>query len=86
MGHLADRLVGLPGLSSLGPKGDRGITHDEGRELQRRLTQLGFDTGGIDGVVGPQSREAIRSFQRKAGLVPDGYPSIDLLKIVRKGL
>lgn len=86
VGHLADRLVGLPGLSSLGPKGDRGITHDEGRELQRRLTQLGFDTGGIDGVVGPQSREAIRSFQRKAGLVPDGYPSMELLKSVRKGL
>jgi len=86
VGHLADRLVGLPKLTSLGPKGDKGITHEQGRELQRRLTQLGFDTGGVDGVVGPQSREAIRNFQRKTGQVPDGYPSLELLESVRKGL
>jgi len=86
VGHLADRIVGLPDLTSLGPKGDLGLTHEEGRTLQRHLTRQGFDTGGVDGVIGPQSREAIRTFQRKAGLVPDGYPSLDLLKKVLKGL
>ena len=86
VGDLADRIVGLPGLSSLGPKNDKGLTYVEGRLLQERLMALGFDTGGVDGVVGPKSREAIRDFQRKAGLVPDGYPSPDLLKSVENGL
>ncbi|MBL4692440.1 MAG: lytic murein transglycosylase [Magnetovibrio sp.] len=86
VGHLADRLLGAPKLSKLGPKNDTGLSFDEGRILQQRLSALGFDTGGVDGVVGPKSREAIRAFQRKAGLVPDGYPSPSLLKHVRKGL
>jgi len=86
VGHLADRFVGLPRLSSLGPKGDKGLTHEEGRALQKRLSALGFDPGGTDGVVGPKSREAIRNFQRKAGLIPDGYPSPALLARVKKGL
>lgn len=86
VGHLADRLVRLPALTTLGSKGSRGLTFIEGQELQRRLTDLGFDTGGVDGVVGPKSREAIRDFQRSAGLTPDGHPSVELLDAVRKGL
>lgn len=86
VGHLADRLLGGPKLSTLGPKSDKGLSFDEGRVLQQRLTDLGFDTGGIDGVVGAKSRDAIRAFQRKVGLVPDGYPSPSLLKRVQKGL
>ncbi|MFC1673272.1 lytic murein transglycosylase [Pseudomonadota bacterium] len=86
VGTLADRIVGLPGISTLGPKGDRGLKHAESRELQQRLTDLGFDTGGVDGVLGPNSREAVRGFQRTVGLIPDGYPSIELLERVRKGL
>ena len=86
VGHLADRFVGLPALSSLGPKNDKGLSHAKGRLLQQRLTAMGFDTDGVDGVVGPKSREAIRDFQRKVGLVPDGYPSPDLLARVKQGL
>jgi len=86
VGQLADRLVGLPAFTTLGPKGGRGLTHEEGKYLQQRLTALGFDTGGVDGVVGPKSREAIRNFQRAAGLVPDGHPSVELLEQVKKGL
>jgi len=86
IGQLADRMVGLPKFTTLGPEGGRGLKHAEGQELQQRLTDLGFDTGGVDGVVGPKSREAIRLFQRAKGLVPDGYPSLQLLDSVRAGL
>ncbi len=86
IGQLADRLVDRPAFTTLGPKGGRGLTHAEGKDLQQRLTDMGFDTGGVDGVVGPKSREAIRHFQRKAGLIPDGYPSLELLEHVQKGL
>lgn len=86
VGHLADRFQGMPRLATLGPEGSRGLTFTEGQELQQRLTALGFDTGGVDGVVGPKSREAIRNFQRQGGLIPDGYPSMELLERVRQGL
>lgn len=86
VGHLADRIVGQGPLTTLGPEHSRGLTFDEGQELQRRLTDLGFDTGGVDGVVGPKSREAIRDFQRAAGQAPDGHPSVELLERVREGL
>lgn len=86
VGQLADRMVGQPAFTTLGPKDSRGLKFEEGQELQQRLTALGFDTGGVDGVVGPMSREAIRNFQRRVGLIPDGHPSVELLEAVRKGL
>lgn len=85
VGHLADRIVGGGPLSTLGPAEARGLTFDESQELQRRLTDLGFDTGGTDGIIGSKSRAAIRAYQRTQGLPPDGHPSQELLERVRKG-
>jgi peptidoglycan hydrolase-like protein with peptidoglycan-binding domain len=31
-------------------------------------------------MMGPATRSAIRQYQRSAGLVPDGYPTLDLLQ------
>ncbi|MEE8350999.1 MAG: peptidoglycan-binding domain-containing protein, partial [Rhodospirillales bacterium] len=42
-----------------------------------------FDTGGADGVVGPMTRTAIKNFQKKANLPPDGYPNMGLLERLR---
>lgn len=36
---------------------------DDARRVQRRLTELGFPTGGIDGIWGADSRSALRSFK-----------------------
>jgi len=86
IGQLSDQIVGHAAFTTLGPEAQRGLSHEEGKELQQRLTALGYDTGGVDGVVGPKSREAIREFQRAASLTPDGHPSLELLDRVRKGL
>jgi membrane-bound lytic murein transglycosylase B len=55
----------------------------ERRELQERLTQAGFDTGGVDGKIGPNTVAAVRAFQRSVGMVPDGYASLDILRLLR---
>lgn len=42
------------------------------REVQGRLTELGWYTGAIDGVIGPLTLEAVSAFQSAAGLAVDG--------------
>jgi hypothetical protein len=38
-------------------------------ELQRRLARAGYYRGSIDGVLGPQTRRAIRAYERDHGNV-----------------
>lgn len=40
--------------------------------VQKKLAQLGYDPGPADGVLGPQTTEAIKQFQRDNGLEDDG--------------
>lgn len=83
VGHLADRLKGGAPIQASWPREDRALTLDERVELQQRLTEAGFDTGGADGKVGPRTIAAVKSFQRAIGLIPDGYASLDILKRLR---
>jgi uncharacterized protein (TIGR02594 family) len=41
-------------------------------DLQKALRAAGFDPGPLDGISGPKTRAAIRSFQARMGLVVDG--------------
>ena len=45
---------------------------DDVAELQSRLARLGFDTGRVDGIFGPQTARALCAFQSDSGLVVDG--------------
>jgi len=45
---------------------------------------MGFDTNGVDGILGPDSRAAMRSFQRSRGIPADGYASAKLLQRVEQ--
>ncbi|QSF42197.1 MULTISPECIES: peptidoglycan-binding domain-containing protein [Priestia] len=42
------------------------------QELQRKLTALGYNTKGIDGVFDSNTEKAVRQFQKALGLVIDG--------------
>lgn len=42
------------------------------RAVQQALQKKGFDPGEINGVMGPQTQEAIRSFQKANGLKATG--------------
>lgn len=80
VGHLSDRLAGGPPLRAGFPPDAYGLTLEDRKLLQRRLTARGFDTGGADGVIGPDTRAAIRAFQSRAGLPVTGEPSRALLQ------
>ncbi|MCW2568891.1 MAG: putative N-acetylmuramoyl-L-alanine amidase, partial [Mycobacterium sp.] len=45
---------------------------DDVHALQERLLEMGYDAGRADGVLGPQTTEALRAFQREVGVPPDG--------------
>jgi hypothetical protein len=47
--------------------------------VQRRLGQLGYYHGVVDGVIGPQTRGAIAAFESRNGLGVDGSISRPLL-------
>lgn len=83
VGHLSDRLKGGPAIKSDWPRWDRALSFDERQEMQRKLTQQGFDTDGIDGKIGPKTINAVRDFQLSKGARPDGYASPGLLKKLR---
>ncbi|MEM1103407.1 MAG: SEL1-like repeat protein, partial [Pseudomonadota bacterium] len=52
-------------------------------EAQRLLNALGFDAGPADGVIGPRTVTAIRSFETGAGLTSTGRVSTGLLEALR---
>ncbi|MGM0584436.1 MAG: lytic murein transglycosylase [Pseudomonadota bacterium] len=83
-GLLADRIAGGAGVQAGWPRDDRPLSLSEREEMQRRLTALGFDTQGVDGIIGPDSRAAIRDFQSTQGMTPDGYASASLLRALRR--
>lgn len=83
VGHLADRIAGAGPLAAPWPIDANPLRAADRRELQQRLTAAGFDTGGVDGRIGPNSRAAIMAFQRSRGLVPDGHADMALLNLLR---
>jgi len=83
IGHLSDRLAGFGTFQADWPRGDRVLSFTEKKELQKRLTEAGFDTQGIDGRTGPNTTNAVRAYQLAQGLLPDGYASLNLLDRLR---
>ncbi len=80
VGHLADRIGGGDPLRSGWPRKDRNLGVAEKMKMQRLLTARGFDTQGTDGIIGPNTMDAIRAFQASRGLPPDGYASHEILE------
>ena len=51
---------------------NRSAKLDSIADVQTYLANNGFNPGIIDGKMGSYTREAIKAFQRKVGLIPDG--------------
>jgi len=52
------------------------------RMIQERLKALGFYTGIVDGYKGPLTTEAVKKFQKAAGLVVDGNVSTITVEMI----
>lgn len=67
-----------PGTGYLRPGGSRRV-----REVQRRLVQLGYRPGPVDGLFGPRTRAATRWFQFKHGLDTTGRVNLATLTVLQ---
>lgn len=83
IGHLSDRLVGGKPFVADWPEGERQLTSGDISEAQFLLSRAGFDTLGIDGMIGPNTTRAARAYQAANGLVADGYLGAELLETLR---
>lgn len=75
--YFATRLAGAPVYDAGNP--DPGLSGDQMVALQEKLTALGYDVGGIDGILGEKTREAVQTEQQRLGLPADAWPTTDLL-------
>ena len=72
-------VLGLPRNPGLSPTGASTSARHLVQTVQASLTRLGFEVGGIDGRMGPQTRRAIQEFERRHGLQKTGRVSARLL-------
>ena len=81
---LGDAVMGRDGLKTAWPTRDRPLAEREVRELQRELERRGYDVGEVDGRIGDRLQAALRDYQESIGVAPDGYPTLALLRRLRR--
>ena len=84
VGHLADRLKGYGPFVHPWPTDENHLSLDQRVELQRLLVAKGLLVGDTDGIIGPATLEAVKTFQRGKGMPVDGFPSRTILEMLRK--
>jgi lytic murein transglycosylase len=81
-GYLATRIAGAaPMHRPAAPVAQ--LPFNELREMQQLLVRAGFNVGKVDGVMGQQSRTAVKAMQVKYSLPADSWPSAELLARMR---
>ncbi len=77
----AERTLFLSGGNRTLKNGSRG---DDVKELQRLLTEAGFQCGAADGIFGAATRKAVIEYQNSKGLVADGIVGEKTWKALEK--
>lgn len=75
--YFATRLSGAPIYVAGNPTPP--LTGPQMQALQKKLAALGHDVGGIDGILGAKTREAVQVEQDRLGLPADAWPTTELL-------
>ena len=84
VGHLGDRLGGAGPFTASWPTSLEPLSRSDKRELQRLLSIRGYDPGGVDGIIGPRTRAAVKRYQKEIKQPNDGYPTQELLNRLRE--
>ncbi|WP_145010716.1 lytic murein transglycosylase [Pseudomonas oryzihabitans] len=80
---LSERYRDAGQVAASWPTDDLPLSRSERVELQQRLAALGLDPGSADGIIGANTRKAIRIYQQSQGWPADGYPNHQLLERLR---
>ncbi|MGI6451441.1 MAG: spore cortex-lytic enzyme [Desulfitobacteriia bacterium] len=68
--------------------GDRTLSQGskgaEVKDLQKRLTQLGYQVGKVDGIYGKNTAAAVTRFQKNRGLKADGVAGEKTIKELKR--
>jgi len=80
---LSERYRDAGQIAGSWPTDDLPLSRSERVELQQRLAALGLDPGSADGIIGANTRKAIRAYQQAQGWPADGYPNHQLLEKLR---
>ncbi|WP_201617679.1 lytic murein transglycosylase [Psychrobacter urativorans] len=52
------------------PTSDPGISRQQAKDIQQALLNAGYDIGGVDGIIGDNTRTAIQQYQSSRGIFP----------------
>jgi len=77
--YFATRLAGAEAMRPNRAKID-SLSSKEIKTLQRLLAAKGYDVGKIDGIIGQNTRKAVKDIQKKLQVPADGYPTKELLR------
>jgi lytic murein transglycosylase len=81
-GYLATRIAGAAAMRRPATQVVQ-MQFNDIKELQQLLVRAGFNVGKVDGVLGQQSRIAVKTMQKKYGLPADSWPTEELLTRMR---
>jgi hypothetical protein len=81
-GYLANRIAGAAPMHRPAVPVAQ-LPFNQLREMQQLLVRAGFNVGKVDGVMGQQSRSAVKAMQIKYGLPADSWPTAELLARMR---
>ncbi|MDA7428491.1 lytic murein transglycosylase [Primorskyibacter aestuariivivens] len=75
--YFANRLEGKAVFDAGNP--EQGLSGEQMKQLQRKLQDMGYDVGDVDGILGAKTRAAVQDAQVKLGLPADAWPTPGLL-------
>lgn len=75
--YFATRIMGAPIYDAGNPS--PALSGRQIQQLQRKLQARGHDVGGVDGILGAKTRQAVQLEQRRLGLPADAWPTAQLL-------
>lgn len=77
--YSSDSGAAISALSKLGSRGE------EVRRVQKKLKELGYYKGSVDGIYGSATQKAVKAFQKNCGITADGIAGPKTLKFLGLG-